>query len=44
MKTPELKEANMLNDALFKALFRSVEAREMVVDFLFKLIGLKKRY
>ena len=42
MQTTELKEVNMLNDALFKALFRSVEAREMVVDFLSELIGIKK--
>ena len=42
VQTTELKEVNMLNDALFKALFRSVEAREMVVDFLSELIGIKK--
>ena len=42
MKTKELKKVNMLNDALFKALFRSVEARSMVVDFLSELIGLEK--
>ncbi len=32
----------MLNDAMFKALFRSVEARDMVVDFLNKTTGISK--
>ena len=42
MKTKELQEVNMLNDALFKALFRSEEAREMVVQFLSELTGVNQ--
>lgn len=41
MKT-ELKEINLLNDEAFKALFRSIEAREMVSYFLSKLTGIEK--
>ena len=40
MQTEIIKEVNMLNDALFKALFRSVEAREMVSNCLSKLTGI----
>ena len=40
METKQLKEFNMLNDAFFKALFRSVEAREMVSRALSKLTGI----
>ena len=32
----------MLNDALFKSLFRSIEARDMVTDFLCSITGIKK--
>ena len=38
----KLKSINMLNDALFKSLFRSIEAREMVSNFLSELTGIKK--
>ena len=42
-KTQEkLKNINMLNDAMFKALFRSIEAREMVSNFLSELTGIDK--
>ena len=40
MKTEIIKEVNMLNDALFKALFRSVEAREMISNCLSILTGI----
>ena len=42
MKIKKLQEINMLNDALFKALFRSEEAREMVVQFLSELTGMNR--
>ena len=38
----ELKEINMLNDALFKALFRSIEARELISTILNILTGIPK--
>ena len=38
----ELKEINMLNDAMFKSLFRSIEARDMVSTFLSSITGIKK--
>lgn len=37
-----LKEINLLNDQAFKALFRSIEAREIVSYFLSKLTGIEK--
>ena len=40
--TNELKQINMYNDALFKALFRSVEARSMVSSFLSSITGIDK--
>ena len=39
----KLKEINMLNDAMFKALFRSIEAREMVASFLSEITGIDKQ-
>jgi len=38
----KLTQINMLNDAMFKALFRSIEARDMVSTFLSSLTGIKK--
>ena len=38
----KLEEINMLNDAMFKALFRSMEARDMVASFLSSSTGLEK--
>ena len=39
----KLKNINMLNDAIFKSLFRSSEAREMVSDFLNEILGIDKQ-
>jgi predicted transposase/invertase (TIGR01784 family) len=39
MKT-ELKKVNMLNDSMFKAVFRSIEARRMVASFLNGITGI----
>ena len=39
----KLKNINMLNDAIFKSLFRSSEAREMVSDFLNEILGIDKK-
>lgn len=36
------KEINLMNDAMFKALFRSREARSIVSSFLSSLTGIKK--
>ena len=42
-KTQEkLKNINMLNDAMFKSLFRSIEARKMVSNFLSEITGIDK--
>jgi predicted transposase/invertase (TIGR01784 family) len=38
--TTSLTNVNLLNDAMFKALFRSVEAREMVSKFLNAITGI----
>ena len=38
----EVKEINVMNDQLFKALFRSSEARNMVSSFLNKITGIEK--
>ena len=38
----KIKNINMLNDALFKSLFRSSEAREMVSSFLSEITGIDK--
>lgn len=38
----KLEEINMLNDAMFKALFRSMEARDMVASFLSSITGIEK--
>lgn len=36
------KEINLMNDAMFKALFRSKEARNIVASFLSRVTGIKK--
>lgn len=36
------KPINLMNDAMFKALFRSSEARDMVASFLSSVTGIKK--
>ena len=38
----KITEINMLNDAMFKALFRSIEAREMVASFLSSITNIPK--
>ena len=38
----KLESINMLNDAMFKALFRSIEARDMVSSFLSSITGIDK--
>jgi hypothetical protein len=38
--TKKLDEVNMLNDSMFKALFRSIEARGMVANFLSGITGI----
>ena len=38
----KLEEINMLNDAMFKAIFRSMEARDMVASFLSSITGIEK--
>ena len=42
IKTPTLKTFNMLNDAMFKSVFRSVEARKMVATFLSRITGIEE--
>ena len=37
-----LKEINMCNDAMFNAVFRSIEARKIVVSILSKLTGIEE--
>ncbi len=39
-KRKKLETINLLNDAMFKALFRSIEAREMVAAFLSHITGI----
>ena len=41
-KTHYIKEINMLNDALLKALFRSQEARDMIASFLSSITKISK--
>ena len=43
-KTQEVvkKEINLMNDQLFKAFFRSIEARKMIASFLSSLTGIDK--
>jgi predicted nucleic-acid-binding Zn-ribbon protein len=36
----KLEEVNMLNDSMFKAVFRSIEARRMVASFLNGITGI----
>lgn len=36
------QEINLMNDCLFKALFRSIEAREVVASFLSSVTGIEK--
>ena len=36
------KKINMMNDALAKALLRSIEAREVVATFISKVVGMDK--
>ncbi len=38
----KLENINMLNDAMFKAVFRSVEARKMVATFLSRITGIEE--
>jgi len=42
IKTKQIKEINVLNDAMFKSLFRSIEARGVVASFLSSLTGINK--
>lgn len=41
-KTQYIKDINMMNDALLKSLFRSIEAREMVASFLSAVTGISE--
>ena len=43
-KTQEVmkKEINLMNDQLFKAFFRSIEARKMIASFLSSVTGIEK--
>ena len=36
------KEINLLNDAMFKALFRSEEARDIIANVISILLGIDK--
>ena len=36
------KEINLMNDQLFKAFFRSIEARKMIASFLSSVTGIDK--
>ncbi len=38
----QLETINMLNDAMFKFLFRSIEARSMVASFLHEITGIEE--
>ena len=44
MQTEKIKtkKINMMNDALAKALLRSIEAREVVATFISKVVGMDK--
>ena len=42
IETKEIKEINLLNDAMFKALFRSKEARGVIASVISAILGIDK--